>query len=43
MSLGGQSRACDVCEYGNVDLSVIYDTIKNDIPELLEELEAITV
>ena len=30
-------------EYGNVDLSVIYDTVKNDIPELLEELKAITV
>ena len=28
-----------VHEYGNVDLSVIYDTIKNDIPELLRKLE----
>lgn len=30
-----------VHEYGNVDLSVIYDTVKNDIPELLEELKTI--
>ena len=28
-----------VHEYGNVDLSVVYDTINNDIPELLEELQ----
>ena len=28
-----------VHEYGNVDLSVVYDTIKNDIPDLLEKLE----
>ncbi len=28
-----------VHEYGNVDLAVVYDTIKNDIPELLAELE----
>lgn len=30
-----------VHEYGNVDLAVIYDTIKNDIPELLRALNAI--
>lgn len=30
-----------VHEYGNVDMSVIYDTIKNDIPELIERLEKI--
>ena len=29
-------------EYGNVDLSVIYDTVKNDIPDLLNELKTIT-
>ncbi len=28
-----------VHEYGNVDLSVVYDTINKDIPELLEELQ----
>ena len=27
-----------VHEYGNVDLEVVYDTLKNDIPELLELL-----
>lgn len=27
-----------VHEYGNVDLAVVYDTIKNDIPELLQLL-----
>lgn len=32
-----------VHEYGNVDMSVIYDTVKNDIPELLKELKQITV
>ena len=32
-----------VNEYGNVDMSVIYDTVKNDIPELLKELKQITV
>ena len=32
-----------VHEYGNVDMSVVYDTVKNDIPELLAELEAIDV
>lgn len=31
-----------VHEYGNVDLSVIYDTVKNDIPDLLNELKTIT-
>jgi len=30
-----------VHEYGNVDLSVVYDTIRNDIPELLHILEEI--
>lgn len=30
-----------VHEYGNVDMSVVYDTVKNDIPALLEELEGI--
>ncbi|MBQ8697012.1 MAG: DUF86 domain-containing protein [Clostridia bacterium] len=30
-----------VHEYGNVDMSVVYDTVKKDIPELLAELEAI--
>lgn len=27
-----------VHDYGNVDLSVVYETLKNDIPELLEML-----
>jgi len=31
-----------VHEYGNVDMSVIYDTVINDIPLLLTELETIT-
>lgn len=31
-----------VHEYGNVDMSVVYDTVKNDIPELLKELKRIT-
>lgn len=30
-----------VHEYGNVDLSIVYDTVKNDIPQLLEELKTI--
>lgn len=30
-----------VHEYGNVDLAVVYDTIKNDIPKLLCQLESI--
>ena len=30
-----------VHEYGNVDMSVVYDTIIKDIPELLAELETI--
>ncbi len=30
-----------VHEYGNVDLSVVYETVKIDIPELLRELEQI--
>lgn len=28
-----------VHEYGNVDMSVVYDTIQNDIPELLQNLK----
>lgn len=30
-----------VHEYGNVDLSVVYDTVKRDIPELLHKLKDI--
>lgn len=30
-----------VHEYGNVDLTVVYDTVTNDIPQLHEELCAI--
>ncbi len=30
-----------VHEYGSVDLSIIYDTVKHDIPELLDLLEQI--
>ena len=30
-----------VHEYGNVDLTVVYDTVKNDIPELLCEIQNI--
>lgn len=30
-----------VHEYGNVDLAVVYDTIQNDIPELLQLLREI--
>lgn len=30
-----------VHEYGNVDQAVVYDTIANDIPELLELLQVI--
>ena len=30
-----------VHEYGNVVLSIVYDTVKKDIPELLEDLEDI--
>ena len=30
-----------VHEYGNVDLGVVYDTVRNDIPDLLFELEGI--
>ena len=30
-----------VHEYGNVDLSVVYDTVRNDIPKLLHILEEI--
>lgn len=32
-----------VHEYGNVDLSVIYDTVKNDIPVLLQSLQEIVL
>lgn len=28
-----------VHEYGNVDLAVVYDTVKNDIPVLLHDLK----
>ena len=28
-----------VHDYGNVDLNIIFDTLKNDIPDLLEQLE----
>ena len=28
-----------VHDYGNVDLNIIYDTLKNDIPELLQMLD----
>ena len=28
-----------VHDYGNVDLNVVYETLKNDIPELLDLLE----
>lgn len=28
-----------VHDYGNVELSIVYDTLINDIPELLEEIE----
>ena len=28
-----------VHDYGSVDLSIVYDTLKNDIPELLELME----
>ena len=31
-----------VHEYGNVDLTVVYDTVKDDIPWLYEELSAIS-
>lgn len=27
-----------VHDYGNVDLRIVYDTLKNDIPELLERI-----
>ena len=30
-----------VHEYGNVDLAVVYDTVRNDIPDLLNELKTI--
>ncbi len=28
-----------VHDYGNVDLNIVYETLKNDIPELLELIE----
>ena len=28
-----------VHDYGNVDLKIVYETLKNDIPELLEMIE----
>lgn len=28
-----------VHDYGNVDLSIVYETLKNDIPELLEIID----
>lgn len=28
-----------VHDYGNVDLTIVYDTLKNDIPEVLRMLE----
>ena len=30
-----------VHEYGNVVLSIVYDTVKKDVPQLLEDLEDI--
>lgn len=30
-----------VHEYGNVDFSVVYQTVQNDIPEILEELKKV--
>lgn len=27
-----------VHDYGNVDLNIVYETLKNDIPELLEKI-----
>ena len=30
-----------VHDYGNVDLAVVYNTVKNDIPELLDLLHKI--
>ena len=32
-----------VHEYGNVDMTVVYDTVKKDIPVLLSELEVISL
>jgi uncharacterized protein with HEPN domain len=32
-----------VHEYGSVDLSVVYDTIQNDIPELLQLLSGLFI
>ena len=32
-----------VHDYGNVDLSVVYDTVKEDIPELLSKFEEIGI
>lgn len=30
-----------VHEYGNVDLSVVYETVRDDIPELLSNLKSL--
>ncbi len=30
-----------VHEYGNVDLTIVYDTVKKDIPKLLHELKGL--
>lgn len=32
-----------VHEYGNVDMSVVYDTVKDDIPELLKNIKQLTI
>ncbi len=36
-ALGGLRNRI-VHDYGNVDLNIVYETLKNDIPELLEML-----
>lgn len=30
-----------VHEYGSVDMSIVYETVKKDIPDLLEDLETV--
>ena len=30
-----------VHDYGNVNLNIVYETLKNDIPELLEQLSEV--
>ena len=32
-----------VHDYGNVNLDIIYDTLKNDIPELLNQFNSIGI